>query len=175
MKAHVLAAALVAAAGTPVASAQDAWKSDVFAGYTMLATDGETLHGWQAALGWDVSGRIGLLLDVSGHEGTDAGGTDVSALSLMAGPRFRLGGGRVRPFVHVIGGLVRSKASIAIGEVEISESTTDLGGAAGGGVELGFGERWAGRVAADYRVVKVEDETAGDPRLSIGVVYRFGH
>ena len=72
----------------------------------------------------------------------------------MAGPRVTFGGGRLRPFVHVIGGVVRSKASISVFDVEISESSTDFGGAAGGGFDLGFGERWALRLAADYRVVE---------------------
>jgi opacity protein-like surface antigen len=174
MNAFRFAAALLLAVG-PTAAAQDSSKGDAFAGYSMLAGEGETMHGWHAALGWGVSGPIGLLLDVSGHQGKDAEGTDVSLLSLMAGPRLTFGiGGRVRPFVHVIGGVVRSKASVSVFDVEISDSATDFGGAAGGGFDLGFGARWALRLAGDYRVVKVDEETASDPRFSAGVVYRFG-
>ena len=174
MKAYGLAAALLVTAGSTAASAQDASKSDLFAGYSMLVSDGKTMHGWHAALGWGVFGRIGLLLDVSGHQGKDAEGTDVGVLSLMAGPRLKFGGGRLQPFVHVIGGIVRTRAGVRVFDVEISESTTDFGGAAGGGLDLGFGDRWALRLAGDYRVVKVDDETARDPRFSAGVVYRFG-
>ena len=65
-----LGVAVVLLVGSTAASAQDASKGDVFAGYSMLATDGETMHGWHAALGWGLSGRFGLLLDVSGHYGT---------------------------------------------------------------------------------------------------------
>jgi opacity protein-like surface antigen len=174
MKAHGLAAALLVAVGPLAASAQDASRGDAFAGYSALASDGETRHGAHAALGWGVSGRIDLLLDVSRHQGSDAEGTDVSVLSLMAGPRVTFGGGRLRPFVHVIGGVVRSKASVSVFDIEISESSSDFGGAAGGGFDVGFDNRWALRLAGDYRVVKVDDETAGDPRFSAGVVYRFG-
>ena len=174
MKVYGLAAALLVAVGPAAASAQDASKGDAFAGYSMLASDGETLHGWHAAMGWGVSGHIGLLLDVSGHQGSDPEGTDVSLLSLMAGPRLTFGiGGRMRPFVHVIGGVVRSKASVSVFDVEISESATDFGGAAGGGFDVGVGERWALRIAGDYRVLKVDQETASDPRFSAGVVYKF--
>jgi len=173
IKALGLATALLAV-GSTGASGQDASKGDVFAGYSMLASDGETMHGWHAALGWGLSGRFGLVLDVSGHQGSDAEGTDVSMLSLMAGPRVTFGGGRLRPFVHVIGGMVRSKASVSVFDVEISESSTDFGGAAGGGFDVGSGNRWAFRLAGDYRVVKVDEETASDPRFSAGVVYRFG-
>lgn len=175
MKSLRLAAALLVASGPLAASAQDASKGDIFAGYSMLVSDGETMHGGHAALGWGVWGpSVGLLLDVSGHQGGDAEGTDVSALSLMVGPRVTFGGGRVRAFVHVIGGIVRSKASVSVFDVEISESATDFGGAAGGGIDLGLGDRWALRLAGDYRLLKLEDETASDPRFSAGVVYRFG-
>ena len=174
MKAYGLAAALLLAVGPTAALAQDASKGDAFAGYSMLARDGETMHGWHGALGWGVFGRIGLRFDISGHQGKDAEGTDVSVLSLMAGPRVTFGGGRLRPFLHVIGGVVRSKGSVRVFDVEISESSTDFGGAAGGGFDLGFGNRWALRLAGDYRVVKVDEGTARDPRFSAGVVYRFG-
>ena len=185
MKALLLAAAL-AALGSTKAAAQDAWNNDLFAGYSMLVVGGsscedcgdaigeETYHGWHAALGWGLSRRLGLVLDVSGHTGETTLGDDVDVLSLMAGPRLAFGGGRVRPFVHVIGGVVRASSGIDIFEVDISESATDFGGAAGGGVDVGFGDRWALRLAGDYRVVKADSGTTSDPRFSAGAVYRFG-
>lgn len=174
MKAHGLAAALLMA-GVSTASAQDASsKSDAFAGYSLLAADGATKHGWHAALGWGFSGRFGVLLDVSGHQGNDVEGSDVSVLSLMAGPRLRFGGGRLRPFVYVLGGVVRTRSGIRVFDVEISESRTDAGGAAGGGLDLPFGERWAFRLGGDYRVVNQEGETTSEPRFSAGIAYRFG-
>lgn len=174
MKAYGLAAALLMCVAPTAASAQDGWKGDIFAGYSVLAAEGETMHGGHAALGWRLSGRIGLLLDASRHQGAEAEGTDVSLVSLMAGPRLTFGGGRLRPFAHVIAGAVRTKASVSVFDVEISESSTDFGGAAGGGLDWGFGERWAARLAGDYRLVKVDAETVGDPRFSAGVAYRFG-
>lgn len=169
---RLLAVAALALAAAPAASAQEA-RGDLFAGYSMLKTDDDTLHGWHAALGIPLSGRLGLVFDASGHRGTGADGTDLSALALMGGPRLWLSQGRVRPFAHVIAGVVRSKAGIEVSNVEISESTTDFGGAAGGGVDVGFGERWALRAAADYRVVKGDGATAKDPRVSVGFVYRL--
>ena len=174
MKPLRIASALLCALVSTTATAQDSWKSDAFAGYSMLVTDGETMHGGHAALGYGFSGRLGLLLDASLHKGSDGEGTDVDVLSLMAGPRLKFGGGRLQPFVHAIGGVVRTKAGVRVFDVEISESSTDFGGAAGGGFDLGFGSRWALRLAVDYRVVKVGDETATDPRFSAGVAYRFG-
>ena len=169
-----LAVAVMLLAGPAAAVAQDASKGDVFTGYSMLASEGEAKHGGHAALGWGVWGpSLGLLFDVSGHQGRDIEGTDVSVLSLMAGPRGTFGTGRLRPFVYVIGGVVRSKASVSVFDVEISESSTDFGGAAGGGLDIGLGARWAVRLAGDYRLVSVEGETTDEPRFSAGVVYRF--
>ena len=155
------------------ASAPAARASDLFAGYSMLASD-PVLHGWHAALGFGLTGRIGVVVDASEHYGDAGDGSDLSILSLMAGPRFAFGGGRLRPFVHALAGAVRTRAGIDVFEVEISETSTDFGGAAGGGVDVGFGGRWAARVTADYRFVSVDGESEGDPRLSAGVVYRFG-
>ena len=176
MKGYGLAAALLLSVCSSAASAQShASTGDAFAGYSMVVSDGEAMHGWHAALGWGKWGPgLGLLLDASGHQGSDAEGTDASLLSLMAGPRVTFGHRRLRPFVHVIGGVVRSKASVSVFDVEISESSTDLGGAAGGGFDLGFGNRWGLRLAADYRGVKIGDGTTREPRFSAGVAYKFG-
>ena len=168
-----IAAAAVALALAPPAAAQDPPRADVFAGYSALAGDGDARHGWHAALGWPLGGRLSLVLDASGHGGRDVEGTDVDALALMAGPRLAFSRGRLRPFVHVIAGLLRTRASVGVFEVEISESANDFGGAAGGGLDFGLGERWAARGAADYRAVRSGGETIGDPRFSIGVVHRF--
>ena len=168
------AAAAVLALVTATAAAPDARASDLFAGYSMLAAD-EALHGWHAAFAFGLTGRIGIVVDASEHYGDGEGGSDLASLSLLAGPRFAFGGGRLRPFVHVLAGAVRTRESFPIFQVDISETTTAFGGAAGGGLDIGIGERWAARVAADYRFASADGETEGDPRLSAGVVYRFGN
>ena len=187
MKAFVVAATLLASSASTSATAQDAWKNDVFAGYSVLAPGGtgcddcetddggsEILHGWHASVAWGFSGRLALVLDASGHQGGNDFGEDLDVLSLMAGPRLRLGNGRFRPFVHVLGGVVRSKIGIGIFEVDLSESSTGAGGAAGGGVDIAFGERWAVRAGADYRFARLAGETSSEPRFSAGVAYGFG-
>lgn len=167
------ALALALALAVP-ASAQDAPRADLFGGYSLVRSDGVSFHGWNVAGGWRVSGRIAVTLDLSGHGATDAEGTDVDMLAVMAGPRFYVAtGSRLRPFVHLLAGLVRSSGGIDVFDVRISESRTDFGGAAGGGVDFGIGDRWAVRGAADYRVLEADGETVSDPRFSAGVVYRF--
>ena len=174
MRTSPFAVLLLAAMAAGPASAQDEARSDAFAGYSMLRSGDSTLHGWNAALGLGFSRRLALVVDLSGHDGSDEEGTDVSALALMGGPRLAFSTGRTRPFVHVLAGVVRSKAGIEVSGVDISETSTDAGGAAGGGIDFGFGARWAARAAADYRVMRIERETVGDPRISIGIVRRFG-
>lgn len=172
MKALLLTAVLAVAA----APAGAAPVGDAFAGYSALAGgDSGTRHGWNVTLGSGGARRLGIVVDLSGHMGkVEDSGDDLTTLALMAGPRLRLGGGRVRPFVHLIGGVVRSRASVSVFDVEISESATDFGGAAGGGFDVAFGGPWSLRLAGDYRVVKTDDGTARDPRISAGVAYRFG-
>jgi hypothetical protein len=171
----VLGAAVALALAAAGASAQDRGHH-LFGGYSMLASEGETLHGWQAAAGFRISGRLGLAIDAGGHYGTAGDGSDLSVTSLMAGPRVAFGAGRTRPFLHLLAGAARTEVSVSPFEgVEVSETSTDFGGAAGGGIDIGLGARWAARLAADYRLVAAEDETIGDPRLSAGIVYRFGH
>lgn len=173
MKASFAAALLASAlAAVPAGAAS----LDAFAGYSALAGgDSGTMHGFQVTLGSAGTRRLGFVIDLSGHMGSVAeSGDDLDMLALMAGPRFRFGSGRVRPFLHLIGGVVRAKASVRVFDVEIAESSTDWGGAAGGGLDWGFGERWALRLGADYRLVAADDATVGDPRFSAGVAYRFG-
>lgn len=174
-KAPGLAAVLVVVA-LSAAPAGAASLGDAFAGYSALTGgDSGTRHGWNVTLGSGGARRLGLVVDLSGHRGSDEeSGDDLDTLALMAGPRFFFGSGRVRPFVQVIAGVVREKASVHVFDVDISESATDFGGAAGAGFDLGLGGSWALRLAGDYRVIKVDGGTAGDPRVSAGVAYRFG-
>jgi opacity protein-like surface antigen len=166
-------AVLVLALVVPTAGAA---AGDASAGYSVLAAgDSGTRHGWNVTFGSGPARRLGFVVDLSGHLGEDEdSGDDLSTLALMAGPRLRFGTGRVRPFLYLIGGVVRSKASVEVFDVEISESETGFGGAAGGGLDLGFGERWALRLGGDYRLVSGDDGTVGDPRFTAGVAYRFG-
>jgi hypothetical protein len=175
MTASRIAAALALALAATAVPARAVSLDDAFAGYSALTGgDSGTRHGWNVAFAAGRSG-LGLAIDLSGHVGTAAeSGDHLSTLALMAGPRLRFGAGRVRPFVHVIGGVVRTRATVHVFDVDISESATDLGGAAGGGLDFSFGPRWGLRLAGDYRVVKADAGTVRDPRVSAGVAYRFG-
>ena len=153
-------------------SAQDARNGDLFAGYSMLRSDGETVHGFEASLGWQAWGRLGLVADLSRHS-TSESGADFVTEAYLGGPRLVFGSGSLRPSVHALAGIARSGGSIKIFEVSISERSTDLAAAVGGALDVGAARKLSLRVKADYLLVKGESETTGDPRVSAGIVYRF--
>jgi hypothetical protein len=150
-------------------AAQDARRGDVFGGYSMLLSEGETVHGFELSLGWQAWGSLGLVADVSRHS-QDAFVTE----AFLAGPRLVFGSGGLRPSVHALAGIARSGATIKIFDVTISERATDPAAAFGGALDLGAERKLSLRVKADYLLVKGDAETTGDPRLSAGIVYRFG-
>jgi hypothetical protein len=167
----------VVAGWAAAAGAEPAPRADLFAGYSAVRSDDDTLHGGEIALGFRIAGPLSIVgdLDFHGHTVDSVGHHTGAAL---AGPRLSFGAGLARPFIHALLGAVRDSDSVAIFSQTISESHTVAGAAAGGGLDLGRG-RFAVRIQADYRLARRKDEagatmTQGDPRLSAGGVLRFG-
>jgi hypothetical protein len=167
--------ALVALAGP--AAAQESRSIELFGAYSYTrsgeADEKESFHGWNGSLTFPLTSALGLEGDVSGHSAT-VEGSDLRLTGFMAGPRWAFRRGGVTPYVHALAGVVRSSASLAIGSVTISESQTDFGGLVGAGVDVRLKGRLGLRVQADYRLVKGEEETAKDPRVSVGLSLRLG-
>lgn len=160
--------------GVPVFSgAKDTPKAELFGGYSYNRSGEANLHGWNASLALNLSDWFGIEGDISGHYAT-VEGTDVSRLFFLAGPRISRRGDDLTFFAHVLAGGVRTRAGVEVLGVSISASETDFGGAAGGGLDFKVADRWAIRVQGDYVVVRAEGETDGDPRASLGIVYRIG-
>lgn len=155
------------------AAAADAPQAELFGGYSYAHSGEESLHGWNGAVDVSLGRSFGVEASVSGHYGSELG-TDLSQHSLLLGPRFAWRGDRLTPFVHALGGVVRSSAGIEVFDVSISESDTDFGGAFGAGLDLGVGRSWAVRLQGEYLLRMAESETEGDPRASVGIVYRAG-
>lgn len=167
-----LVVALVLA--TPLsAAAADAPKAELFGSYSYVRGDEVSLSGWNGAIDYSLGRSFGLEASASGHYGSELG-TDVSRQSLFLGPRLAWRRQAFTPFLHALGGVVRSSAGISVFDVSIRETETDLGGALGAGVDVGVGGNWAVRVQGDYLLRKAESETEGDPRASVGIVYRAG-
>jgi hypothetical protein len=158
------------------AAAQDRPRADLFAGYSLVRSEGESLHGGEVTFAYQVSDLLAVVVDVDSHART-VEGVDHTTSGLFGGLRAGFHAGGARPFVHVLAGGVRDEDSITVFSNTISERHTSFGGAAGGGLDFGRG-RFGARVQADYRVSRRtaadgSKETHGDPRLSVGVVLRI--
>jgi opacity protein-like surface antigen len=149
-------------------------QGDVFAGYSYLRSgDDVNLHGAIVSLGWNLTGRLAVVVEAARHQGS-FDGEDVTSESYLGGGRFWLARGSYRPFVQVTAGVVRTKRGISIFDVDITQTASGFGAAAGAGVDVKVGERWAVRLQGDYRRAKEESESFNDIRASVGAVLRFG-
>ncbi len=183
----LLAVTLVGLALSRTAAAADAPKADVFGGYSYLRAGErggtrpgeprETLnaHGWEATLGWNLRGKLGLIADLSGQYRNDDGVTH-DTLSYMAGVRFALHRDKLTPFVQGLAGRVHSKEGIKILGFSGGETHKSFGWAVGAGIDWRLTQRWAVRAQGDYfRFEPTKDAgSKGNPRAALGVVYRFG-
>ena len=176
MREVVTASALVLCLAA-VAGAQERPRADLFAGYSLVRSEGESLHGGEVALAWHVSDHLSVVLDLDAH-GRTIEGVDHTTSGVLAGPRLGFRAGGITPFVHALLGVVRDEDSVTVFTQTISERHTGAGGALGGGLDFGS-RRLGGRVQADYRLWRRGTdgggtETHGDPRISAGAVFRFG-
>lgn len=166
----VVCGALVASQAAPA----DIPRAEGFGGYSYARSSDESLHGWSATLGYNFSRWLEVEAEVAGHHGSYGNGTDLGRLSFLAGPRLNFRSGRATPFLRVLAGAVRTSTGITVQNVNITARETDLGGAAGAGLDLGLGRHWGLRLQGDYFVVRSEGGTVGDPRAAFGVSYRLG-
>jgi len=158
--------------------------ADVFGGYSSLRLHGDDVPGGSLGVSWPLRPSLALVTEVSGQFGL-VRGEDLQEWSLLAGPSLSpWRGHRLSPFVHAKAGLVRSRRQVdvfgvAIGPEGVCEGScpaqTGLAAEAGGGLDLRLSPRFVLRlVQADYRLVRLESDSAGRLRLSAGLVLRFG-
>ena len=146
---------------------------DVFLGYSYSGAGEASLHGWQVSGTYPLGTSLRLVADLGGHYGSFAQ-AELSQLTLMAGARWGWERPRFVPFAEALLGAVRTKTRVGLPQGTFSDSDADWGGAFGGGVDYRFSSRWAGRAQIDLLVLRGEGSWQSDPRLSLGVVYRFG-
>lgn len=169
-----LTLALVVSAATPlVAAGADAPSAEVFGGYSYTKNGDQALHGGEASLAIRLTRWISAEADVSAHYGS-ALGTRESRLFFMGGPRFGYRGRGFTVFTHYLAGGARSGSGLTVLGVDITQTRTDFAMAFGGGVDVGFSDRWAVRAQADYALIftKGDGATEKEPRFSAGFVYR---
>lgn len=156
--------------GTPTVAASP---FDLFLGYTYTEAGQAGLHGLQLTGTFPLGRSLRIVVDVAGHRGSFAQ-ADLSQITLLAGARWTPAAGRFAPFVEALLGGVRTKTSVSLSDGSLSDSDSDWGTAFGGGVDYPVSSRWAARAEFDLFVLRAEGAWEMDPRLSVGVVYRFG-
>jgi hypothetical protein len=142
--------------------------AEVFGGVSYFragVTEGSNLAGWQAAVDYNLSKHVGVVLDFGGQYKSVAG-TTLSLYQYMFGPRFKHRSGHVTIFMH---GLVGGDAAHVPGSTQGA-----FAAGLGGGLDVNVGSLVAIRV---FQMDWIHDHTGGvwtrNLRGAVGVVFRF--
>jgi opacity protein-like surface antigen len=184
----------VCAAALP-AAAQDPPKIQFAGGYQLLRTEGENLStGWFAEVNGGVTPALRWVGLVSGnYKSIDESRTisgvavtaegDLSILMFMGGARYSVRNNpALAPFAHALLGGVRGSVSVT-GSATVggqtfsateSDSSTEFGLLAGGGIDLRLTDRAGLRIGADFLRLFVDEGDANGFRFTAGVVFPFG-
>jgi opacity protein-like surface antigen len=180
------------------AAAQDAPRAEVSAGYQLLGLQNdvdETLEkGWYADVAGNFGRFFGVVFQVSGNYKTFTETETFSGITATVNVDLKvhefMGGVRVNarpnptvtPFGQFLVGGVNGSAKVS-GSVtgggetffstSSSDSTTDFGLQAGGGVNIQLSKRFGVRAAADFIRVFGEDDNLNAFRFAVGAVFPF--
>ncbi|HEV8138950.1 MAG TPA: outer membrane beta-barrel protein [Pyrinomonadaceae bacterium] len=157
------------------AMAQQVPKAEVFGGYSWA---GGNFHGWNASVTGNITRRLGVVADFSGHYGSELDGSvriKKDAHSFLFGPRFSFRGKRLTPFVYALFGATRFHESAIISGQKLSDSDTGFSSALGGGLDIKLNDRVAVRaLQLDYFRPNFFGEAHNRGRLAVGVVLHLG-
>ena len=157
------------------AAAQEAPKAEVFGGYSWA---GGNFHGWNASVTGNITRRLGIVADFSGHYGSEQDGTILvreNAHSFLFGPRVSFRGKRLSPFVYALFGATRFQERATISGQRLSRSDTGFSSALGGGLDIRVNDRLAVRAfQLDYFRPNFFGEAHTRGRLAFGVVLNLG-
>ena len=155
--------------------AQDTSKAEVFGGYSWA---GGNFHGWNTSVTGNVTKRIGITADFSGHYGSELAGSILvkqDAHSFLFGPRYSFRGKRLSPFVYALLGATRFHQSATISGQKLSESDSGFSSAVGVGLDVKVNERVAIRAfQIDYFRPNFFGEAHNRYRVAFGVVLHLG-
>ena len=155
------------------AVAQDTPKVEVFGGYSAVPDAGieQILHGWNASVNGNINDWLGIKGDLSGHY-TTRGGVKVKLHTLTFGPQLSYRRNKKAvPFFHALFG--GGWASAGFGDADFSHSAFAMN--IGGGLDWVAHKTCAIRVIQlDLLVTRFGPDASTDPRISAGIVFRFG-
>jgi hypothetical protein len=154
-----------------------------------------SLHGWEAALKWNLKPRLGLVADVSAQYGKVEGfppgllfleSGDLKLHSFLFGPEFRLMQERnlsvnVRGLAGVMraNDLVFERAALLDGresrDFRAVSAETQFGATFGGSLDLRLSDALSWRMAQlDVVLMRFTSTADSNFRVSTGLIYRFG-
>jgi len=172
MRRFILWAALLLLISIP-AIAQNTPKAEVFGGYSGVPVVGveQFLHGWNASVNGNINDWLGIKCDFSGHY-TTGRGLKVKLYTFTFGPQLSYRKKeKVVPFFHALFG--GGWASAGFGDINISNSAFVMN--LGGGLDWVAHKNCAVRVIQlDLLVTRFGPDASFDPRISAGIVLRFG-
>ena len=155
--------------------AQDTAKAEVFGGYSWA---GGNFHGWNSSVTGNLTKRIGITADFSGHYGSEQVGpilVNQNAHSFLFGPRYTFRGKKVSPFVYALLGVTRFQQSATIAGQRLSESDSGFSSAVGVGMDVKVNQRVAIRAfQIDYFRPNFFGEAHNRYRVAFGVVLQLG-
>ena len=155
--------------------------------------DHQRQDGWNFGVQENMNSWFGGVIDVSGNYGTkyvlvdNSGGVSTStrtrlrSYTFMGGPQVTLRrSSRIQPFARALFGGAWFSGSTNVlennvqqfSEVKQSDSGFALGG--GGGADVAISYSLSARVAVDYIRTFFFNDSQGNMRVAVGVVYRFG-
>ena len=142
--------------------------TEVFGGVSYFragVTQGSNLAGWQAAVDYNLSKHVGVVLDFGGqYKSVD--GTTLSLYQYMFGPRFKHRSGRATIFMH---GLVGGDATHVPGYTQGA-----FAAGFGGGLDVNVSALVAIRVCQiDWIHDHTRDAWTHNVRGAVGVVFKF--
>jgi hypothetical protein len=173
---------------TMTAAAQEvlAPKAEVFGGYSLVRSGGANLHGWNASVAGNVNDWFGVVGDFSGNYNSQSlsllGLSTSASTSIYAytfGPQvsYRRNETFV-PFARALFGGARMSVDSTttlpgLPAVTVSQSANGFASNIGGGLDWAASPKLSIRlIQADMMLLRSSGNTASDPRLSFGVVFK---
>ena len=191
-------------------------KAEVFGGFSISSIPGvasfdpttglptssrKSYKGWQGSANFNITHRLGIVGDFGGQYssipgftafGITSSGVSLNSYQFLFGPRLMFRRSKVTPFVHAMfGGLKEGIGSISVTASGLSITTpavssTGLGMAFGGGMDINISDRLALRVPQfDWTLRHIGSTTilgvtvpgswaTGQIRFGIGLVVKAG-
>jgi hypothetical protein len=153
------------------AMAQNTPDAEVFGGISVLSTSVQSLQGLDTSVNGNVNDWLGIKADVSAMYG-NMGIVRLRAYTFTVGPQFSYRKNkRIVPFAHALFGGAHASA----GFLGLSFSDSSFAMNFGGGLDVVAHKNFAIRVfQVDAVVTRFSHDVSTDPRISAGVVFRFG-